>query len=62
MSPNDVIWRKSSYSSNNDYGECVEVAAPAPDFCAVRDSKAIERGHLHLRPTAWSTFLTALRT
>lgn len=60
MSSNGGIWRKSSYSSNNDVGECVEVAALVDSF-GVRDSKDVRRGHLNVPPAAWDELLLSLR-
>ncbi|MEU8955876.1 DUF397 domain-containing protein [Streptomyces sp. NPDC048518] len=49
-------WFKSSYSSSNESGDCVEVAA-TPHTIHIRDSKTPDRPHLTLAPSAWSTFL-----
>ncbi|MCH6160851.1 DUF397 domain-containing protein [Streptomyces marispadix] len=55
-----MAWRKSSYS-NQDGGNCVEVADNLPGSVPVRDSK-IQRGPaLHFQPRAWTSFVTALR-
>jgi hypothetical protein len=53
-----VTWRKSSYS-NQDGGECLEVAAnaPAQGLVPVRDSKDTTRGPLLIGPEAWGAFV-----
>ncbi|WP_329272664.1 DUF397 domain-containing protein [Streptomyces sp. NBC_01451] len=54
-----VTWRKSSYS-NTDGGQCLEVADNL--FAVpVRDSKTPDAPALILRPTAWTSFVTAVR-
>ncbi|WP_329136099.1 DUF397 domain-containing protein [Streptomyces sp. NBC_01476] len=54
-------WLKSSYSDNNG-GNCVEIAPGFPGLVPVRDSKD-PAGPALLFPTpAWHSFLTALRT
>ncbi|WP_181786153.1 DUF397 domain-containing protein [Streptomyces phytophilus] len=49
-------WFKSSYS-NDEGGECVEVAA-VPGAVHVRDSKDPHGPHLCFTPEAWAAFLT----
>jgi hypothetical protein len=59
----DGNWRKSSYSQNNG-GECVEWAparAATTGHIPVRDSKNPAGPTLTFTPTAWSTFITALK-
>ncbi|RLL67049.1 DUF397 domain-containing protein [Streptomyces sp. Z26] len=56
-----ATWRKSSYS-NQDGGDCVEVADGFPGVVPVRDSKAPYRGTLKPPITAWTAFITAVRT
>jgi Domain of unknown function (DUF397) len=56
-----TTWRKSSYSNTNG-GECVEVADGCPGVVPVRDSKDPEGPHLTFTATAWTTFITALKT
>ncbi|MEU5833151.1 DUF397 domain-containing protein [Streptomyces diacarni] len=55
-----ATWRKSSYS-NQDGGECVEVAANIPALVPVRDSKTPDGPHLAFETAAWATFVSALR-
>ncbi|CAL9367093.1 DUF397 domain-containing protein [Streptomyces sp. enrichment culture] len=50
-----LVWRKSSYSSEEG-GECVEVAA-RPATVHVRDSKDTTRAPLAVEPTAWAAFV-----
>ena len=52
-----VMWRKSSYSTNN--GDCVEVAVGAPRV-RVRDTKDRASGALTFPAPGWRAFLTAL--
>jgi hypothetical protein len=56
-----VVWRKSSYSSNNG-GDCVEVASGLSDVVPVRDSKVPAGPALMLTPAAWSAFVSDLRS
>ncbi|MFJ9585044.1 DUF397 domain-containing protein [Streptomyces acidicola] len=51
-------YRKSSYS-NGEY-ECVEIATNIPTTIAIRDSKNPDGPSLHIRPTTWTAFETAL--
>jgi hypothetical protein len=53
-------WRKSTYS-NGDGGDCVELAVQ-PLLTAVRDSKNPDGGVLVFPATAFSTFLTSIKT
>ncbi|WP_073931394.1 DUF397 domain-containing protein [Streptomyces sp. CB02400] len=50
-----LVWRKSSYSSEEG-GECVEVAA-RPATVHVRDSKDTTRAALAVEATAWAAFV-----
>ncbi|MGQ4488907.1 DUF397 domain-containing protein [Streptomyces sp. SAS_281] len=52
----ELAWVKSSYSSNGNEGDCIEVAA-APAVVLVRDSKDIHRPHLAHPPRAWAAFV-----
>ncbi|MGY4974849.1 DUF397 domain-containing protein [Streptomyces nigrescens] len=53
-------WRKSSYS-NQDGGNCVEVADGLP-VIPVRDSKAPHGRALLFGAPAWSSFVTAVKS
>lgn len=53
-------WRKSSYSNGNG-GECVELSVQ-PALTAVRDSKNPEGDVLLFPATAFTAFLTSLKT
>ncbi|WP_282090526.1 DUF397 domain-containing protein [Streptomyces tendae] len=55
-----VTWRKSSYS-NQDGGNCVEVAPNLPSLVPVRDSKDPARGALLFAVPAWAAFLDGVR-
>ncbi|QQC88977.1 DUF397 domain-containing protein [Streptomyces alfalfae] len=50
-------WLKSSYSSSNEPGDCVEVAT-SRDTVHVRDSKNARGPRLTVTPTAWTDFIT----
>ncbi|OEU97695.1 hypothetical protein AN217_07265 [Streptomyces qinglanensis] len=49
-------WRASSYS-NQEGGNCVEVADGFPGVVPVRDSKDIDRAPLVFPERAWATFI-----
>ena len=51
-------WRKSSRSGNNG---CVEVADNLPGVVAVRDSTDPRGPAVVFGPTAWSSFVAAVR-
>ncbi|MER6102589.1 DUF397 domain-containing protein [Streptomyces sp. NPDC001832] len=53
----ELAWFKSSYSSNGNEGDCVEVAV-ALDSVHVRDSKDIEGPRLAFAPGAWAGFVS----
>ena len=53
-------WRKSSYS-NQDGGDCVEVADGFPGVLPVRDSKNPSGPALLFPASAWTTFISALK-
>ncbi|MEU9863893.1 DUF397 domain-containing protein [Streptomyces sp. NPDC047971] len=55
----EPIWRKSTYSGNND--NCVEVADNAPRIVRVRDSKDHAQGELAVAPAAWASFTAFVR-
>ena len=53
-------WRKSTYSGVNG-GDCVEVAATAPEGAVmVRDTTNRDGGTLAFTASAWSAFLQSL--
>ncbi|WP_130799548.1 DUF397 domain-containing protein [Streptomyces otsuchiensis] len=54
-----AAWRKSTYS-NQDGGDCVEVADGFPGVVPVRDSKVTAGAALSLPTATWGTFVTAL--
>ncbi|WP_225811634.1 DUF397 domain-containing protein [Streptomyces spinosus] len=55
-----ALWFKSSYS-NEDGGNCLEVASNIQEVIPVRDSKLPHGPVLLLTPTAWTPFVTALK-
>ncbi|MBT2207425.1 DUF397 domain-containing protein [Actinomadura sp. NEAU-AAG7] len=55
----EVVWRKSSRSTNNG-GACVEVAS-APTHIAVRDSKDPQGPHLILRRADFRELADAIK-
>ncbi|MGW7790794.1 DUF397 domain-containing protein [Streptomyces tricolor] len=57
----DALWFKSSYS-NEDGGNCVEVASNIPNLVPVRDSKIPSGPTLLLTPAAWTPFIASLKT
>ena len=56
-----AAWRKSSYS-NQEGGNCVEVAAGFPGVVPVRDSKVPHGPTLTFEADSWATFLGELKT
>lgn len=50
------VWFKSSYSSDGNEGDCVEVAK-APGATHVRDSKNLTGPQLTFGETAWAGFV-----
>ncbi|ADI11423.1 hypothetical protein SBI_08305 [Streptomyces bingchenggensis BCW-1] len=56
-----ATWRKSSYS-NNDGGNCVEVADNLPDVVPVRDSKNPDGPALIFPSRSWAAFIATLKT
>lgn len=56
-----ATWVKSSYSDNNG-GNCVEIAPGFPTVVPVRDSKTSEGPVLLVTHAAWSAFTSALRS
>lgn len=57
----NAVWRKSSYS-NQEGGDCVEVADGVPGVIPVRDSKAPHLPHLVFAPAGWAAFVDGLKT
>ncbi|RFU87752.1 DUF397 domain-containing protein [Streptomyces triticagri] len=57
----ELSWAKSSYSSDGNEGDCVEVAR-TPDTVHIRDSKNAVGPHLTVTPTTWSAFITHAHT
>lgn len=55
-----AAWRKSSYSNNNG-GDCVEVADNLPGVVPVRDSKNPDGPALIFPAGAWATFIASLK-
>lgn len=53
-------WRKSSYS-NEDGGDCVEIAEGIPNVTPVRDSKDPEGPTLLFPTAAWSAFVAGVK-
>lgn len=54
-------WRKSSYSGGGDGNNCVEVAS-SPAHISIRDSKTPAIAALTFPHTAFTAFVTALKT
>jgi hypothetical protein len=55
-----AAWRRSSYS-NQEGGDCVEVAAGFPDVVPVRDSKAPHGPALCFNSASWAAFTGELK-
>ncbi|MFB7846292.1 DUF397 domain-containing protein [Streptomyces sp. NPDC056053] len=53
----ESAWFKSSYSSDGNEGDCVEVAA-SPGAVHVRDSKDVRGPRLAFGPDAWAGFVS----
>ncbi|MEU2875147.1 DUF397 domain-containing protein [Streptomyces sp. NPDC007070] len=53
----DMVWFKSSYSSDSEIDSCVEVATE-PSTIHVRDSKHLGGPQLAFATAAWSGFVT----
>ncbi|MFI7317602.1 DUF397 domain-containing protein [Streptomyces venezuelae] len=53
----ELKWFKSSYSSSNEPGDCVEIAT-ASGAVHVRDSKNTRGPRLAFPSTAWAAFVT----
>ncbi|WOX10293.1 DUF397 domain-containing protein [Streptomyces sp. N50] len=57
MSTSQLHWFKSSYSSSNESGDCVEVAT-TPGVIRIRDSKNKLGAQLALSACVWGEFVT----
>jgi hypothetical protein len=57
MSTSQLHWFKSSYSSSNESGDCVEVAT-TPTVIRIRDSKNKLGAQLALSAPVWGEFVT----
>ncbi|MGW5651385.1 DUF397 domain-containing protein [Streptomyces humi] len=57
---NDAAWRRSNYS-NQEGGDCVEVADGFPGAVPVRDSKVPHGPALCFEATAWAAFIGGLK-
>ncbi|WP_262705428.1 MULTISPECIES: DUF397 domain-containing protein [Streptomyces] len=55
-----ATWRKSSYSNNNG-GNCVEVADNLPGLVPVRDSKNPDGPALLFPSRSWAAFIGFLK-
>ncbi|MFE4513153.1 DUF397 domain-containing protein [Kitasatospora sp. NPDC056783] len=53
-------WFKSSYSQQG--GDCVEVASEFPGLLPVRDSRDPHGPALVFLPSAWASFIAAVRS
>lgn len=58
--PNGAAWRKSSYS-NQEGGNCVEVADGFPGVVPVRDSASPQRPALAFAAASWAAFIGELK-
>jgi hypothetical protein len=58
--PNGAAWRKSSYS-NQEGGNCVEVADGFPGVVPVRDSKDPHGPALVFPAASWTAFIGELK-
>ncbi|WP_380284916.1 DUF397 domain-containing protein [Kitasatospora purpeofusca] len=59
LTPCDLEWFKSSFSSNG--GECIEVSGGLPGAVPVRDSKDPSGPALVFRADAWRAFVGAVQ-
>lgn len=53
----ELAWFKSSYS-DDEGGECVEVATPHPHTIHVRDSKLGSGPEVHVTAATWAKFIS----
>lgn len=58
MSTTQLHWFKSSYSDDNEPGDCVEVAVAPAAAIRIRDSKNKLGGQLALSAPVWGEFVT----
>ncbi|MBT3152259.1 DUF397 domain-containing protein [Streptomyces sp. CHD11] len=58
--PSVAVWRKSSYS-NQEGGDCVEMAGGIPGVVPVRDSKAPHGPALCFDGASWAAFIGGLK-
>ncbi|MFD4502351.1 DUF397 domain-containing protein [Streptomyces sp. NPDC058457] len=58
--PNGAAWRRSSYS-NQEGGDCVEVADGFPGAVPVRDSKVPAGPSLTFEARSWALFIGELK-
>jgi len=56
-----AVWRKSSYS-NQEGGDCVEVADGLPGLVPVRDSKVPQGPTLCFAGAPWTAFIGDLKS
>lgn len=56
-----AVWRKSSYS-NQEGGDCVEVADGFPGVVPVRDSKVPNGPALSFEAGSWDAFIGRLKS
>lgn len=57
----ELRWRKSTHSSGDTQGECVEVGFGAGAPVGVRDTKAREAGKIDVPGESWRALLAAVR-
>ncbi|MFI6322723.1 DUF397 domain-containing protein [Nonomuraea sp. NPDC050556] len=55
------VWRKSSYSTEQEFGTCVEVAQLGANL-GVRDSKDPDGPHLTFSPASWVAFVSSIKS
>ncbi|MEV0485680.1 DUF397 domain-containing protein [Streptomyces sp. NPDC050508] len=55
-----MTWAKSSYSDNNG-GNCLEIALDVPAVTPVRDSKVPDGPVLVFARSTWSAFVSTVR-
>ncbi|MFC7257839.1 DUF397 domain-containing protein [Streptomyces lutosisoli] len=60
LEPSGAVWRKSSYS-NQEGGNCVEVADGLPGVVPVRDSKASDGPAVAFTAVTWAAFIGELK-